>query len=419
LFVEATASTIGQKGALVGPSDQGGPSIFTETTFAGEWSRLVHLCTQLSGSSEAAEDLAQETLYEAWRHRDQLHEPQGQAHWHNAIARNVCLRWRALRFRDSAHLLQPSSHNLEEPSSLEQELADSADLEAEVERSELANLLERALHLLPAPTRHVLIARYFEELPYAAIAEQMGLREGTVKVQAHRAKLALRQVLTTQLREEAAAYGLVLPEAAQWQITRIWCPLCGQRHLEGRLDVARGDFLLQCPACVAEMGVYASYTSMSSWFRGVSGFKPALNRVMRWVNTYYQPTLGHHSSPGTFCGWSRSLFSLPAESQPEQQNSARGMLVCCAPCGQGGTMRLSNLVLYPPQAWQFWRDHPRLQLLEERLVEHQGRAALVTSFRSMTGPVQLDVVLAQETYEVLSLQPSTDAYHIREPLASG
>jgi hypothetical protein len=37
----------------------------------------------------------------------------------------------------------------------------------------------------------------------------------------------------------------------------------------------------------------------------------------------------------------------------------------------------------------------------------------------MTEPVQLDVVLAQETYEVLSLQPSTDAYHIHEPLASG
>jgi hypothetical protein len=82
-------------------------------------------------------------------------------------------------------------------------------------------------------------------------------------------------------------------------------------------------------------------------------------------------------------------------------------------------MRLSNLVLYQPQAWQFWRDHPRLRLLEEHLVEHQGRAALVTSFRSMTEPTQLDVVLAQETYEVLSIQPSTDVYHIREPLARG
>jgi hypothetical protein len=89
------------------------------------------------------------------------------------------------------------------------------------------------------------------------------------------------------------------------------------------------------------------------------------------------------------------------------------MLMCCTPCGQGGAMRLSNLVLYLPQAWQFWRDHPRLQLLEEQLVEHQGRAALVTGFRSMTEPVQLEVVLTQETYEVLSIQPSSDVYHLR------
>jgi RNA polymerase sigma factor (sigma-70 family) len=400
-------------------ADQCGSPIFAETTLSSERTRLVRLCTQLSGSSEAAEDLAQETLYEAWRHRDQLHDLQGQARWHNAIARNVCLRWRQRSFRDSAYLLQPSSRVLGEPDSLEQELADPADLEVDLERSELADLLERALHLLPAPTRQVLVARYVEELPYAAIAEQMSLREGTVKVQAHRAKLALRQVLTTQLREEASAYDLVPPETPQWQTTRIWCPLCGQRHLEGKLDLAQGDFLLQCPACVAETGVYTSYTSMPSWFRGVTGFKPALNRVMRWVNAYYHPAPRYHSFPGTFCGWSRPLFSSPAESQPQRQHRSRGMLVCCAPCDQEGLMRLSNMVLYLPQAWQFWRDHPRLQLLEERLVEHQGRAALVTSFRSMTVPVQLDIVLAQQTYEVLSIKPSTDVYHIRAPLAGG
>ena len=277
----------------------------------------------------------------------------------------------------------------------------------------MADLLVRALQLLPAPTRHVLVARYVQEMPYASIAEQMGMREGTVKVQAHRGKLALRQVLTTQFREEAAAYDFVTPEAVGWQITGIWCPLCGQRHLEGRLDVAQGDFVLQCPACVAEAGVYTSYTAMPSWFRGVTGFKPALNRVMRWVNAYYQPAPRNHSSPDTFCGWSRPLSSSPAESQPERQNRSRGMLMCCAPCDRVGAMRLSNLVLYLPQAWQFWRDHPRLQLLEERLVEHQGRAALVTGFRSMTEPVQLDIVLAQQTYEVLSIQPSRDVYHIR------
>ena len=290
-----------------------------------------------------------------------------------------------------------ASRNLGEPDSLVQELIDPADLEGDVERSELIDLLERSLHLLPTSTRQVLVAHYFQDLPYAVIAEQMGLREGTVKVQVHRGKLALRHVLMTQFREAVAAYDLVAPEAWQWQSTRIWCPFCGQRHLEGKLDVTQGDFLLQCPACVAETGVYISYTSMPSWFQGVTGFKPAFNRVMRWVNTYYRPVQHQCSSPANFCGWSRPLRPSLAEASPEAEKRARGMLVCCASCDEEGTMRLSNLVLYQPQAWQFWRDHPRLRLLEEHLIQHQGRAALVTSFRSMTEPVQLDVVLAQQT----------------------
>ena len=76
-------------------------------------------------------------------------------------------------------------------------------------------------------------------------------------------------------------------------------------------------------------------------------------------------------------------------------------------------MRHAHLVLYLPQAWQFWHDYPRLRLLEEQFVDYQGRAALVTSFRSLTAPVQLDVVLAQETSEILCIQPSPDVYHLR------
>ena len=64
-----------RKERIMRPSDQSEPPIFAETTLSSERSRLVRLCTQLTGSSEAAEDLAQETLYEAWHHRDQLHDP--------------------------------------------------------------------------------------------------------------------------------------------------------------------------------------------------------------------------------------------------------------------------------------------------------------------------------------------------------
>ena len=51
--------------------------------------RLVRLCRQMTGSAEVAEDLAQETLLEAWRLLDRLREPAGLSAWLSAIARNI------------------------------------------------------------------------------------------------------------------------------------------------------------------------------------------------------------------------------------------------------------------------------------------------------------------------------------------
>ena len=47
-----------------------------ETILSLERTRLVHLCARLTGDSNAAEDLAQETLLEAWRHFDALRDQQ-------------------------------------------------------------------------------------------------------------------------------------------------------------------------------------------------------------------------------------------------------------------------------------------------------------------------------------------------------
>src|SRR6185437_11792068 len=77
-----------------------------QTALAAERPRLVAFCAHLSGSWDAAEDLAQETLLEAWRARGRLHDAEGLAPWLTAIARNVCLRWRRSKGRESAYLAQ-------------------------------------------------------------------------------------------------------------------------------------------------------------------------------------------------------------------------------------------------------------------------------------------------------------------------
>src|SRR5690348_11793907 len=78
-----------------------------------------------------------------------------------------------------------------------------------------------------------LIERYVEAWPLAEVAARLGMSEGAVAARLHRGKLTLRRILATDLRADAASYGLVSPDGDTWQPTRIWCPDCGTHRLLG------------------------------------------------------------------------------------------------------------------------------------------------------------------------------------------
>jgi len=72
--------------------------------------RLVRLCRAIVRDPVAAEDLAQETLLEAWRHQDKLTDPSGADAWLSAIGRNVCRRWLHAQGRRPLPTPDPESH---------------------------------------------------------------------------------------------------------------------------------------------------------------------------------------------------------------------------------------------------------------------------------------------------------------------
>ena len=170
-----------------------------------ERDRLVRLCAFLSNDPDAAEDLAQETMLEAWRHLHKLRDPEGYRRWLSAIARNVCLRHGRRRGRELPRLVRPDDRTPPAAPDPADALADDFDLEVELERDELADLLDRALALLPAETRAVLVQRYVEESPHAEIAGRLGVSEDAVSMRLSRGKLALRRVLAADLAAAAAA----------------------------------------------------------------------------------------------------------------------------------------------------------------------------------------------------------------------
>lgn len=224
-----------------------------ETILSLERTRLVRLCARFTGDSNAAEDLAQETLLEAWRHFDALRDQQRIPQWLSGIAHNICLRWARKQGRNLLQFAEPLFIDDDAAQAqLEDTLEDDFDVEAELERKELIELLDRALALLTPEARTLLIARYIEETPLADVAAQLGMNTGAVTMRLQRGKIALRRVLTTELRHELAPYRMGTTDESGWKETPLWCMSCGQRRIVGRYRQQENELWLKCPVCCPE-----------------------------------------------------------------------------------------------------------------------------------------------------------------------
>lgn len=382
-----------------------------DVTKPAERRRLVRLCARLTGDADAAEDLAQETLLEAWRHEAALRDPEQRARWLAGIARNVCLRWGRRRGRERALLARLGAAQGELAPAAEEAAADEFAPEIALERDELAQLLDRALALLPPATRDVLVARYVEESAHAEIAARLRLSEGAVKVRLHRGRLALRRVLTTALRREAAAYGPDPSDPDGWQETRIWCPDCGEHRLLGDFDHAAGRLLLRCPGCYPSgPDGFNSRCTDPALFAGVRGYKPAFARVLVSGAAYFGAALARGIAPCLSCDAEASLrFGTPPYVELWRQTPL-ALHVTCPRCAQTTDFSLRGLARATPQARRFWQRHPRIRTLPLRAVEHQGVAALVIAVESVAECATLDIVAARDTFQILSVDGAPFAW---------
>jgi RNA polymerase sigma-70 factor (ECF subfamily) len=367
---------------------------------AGERARLVRLCALLSADADAAEDLAQETLLEAWRNAHKLRDPSGRWAWLSAIARNVCMRHGRVRGRDRAHLLAARPDGAD-PLSGEREPAGGVDLEIDLERGELADLLDRAMALLPPETRAVLVERYVRDTPQAEAAAKLDLSEGALAVRLHRGKLALRRLLSTELRAEAESYGLY-SETDALRETRIWCPVCGRRRLLGRIDLTTGELALKCPDCTPQPGENITQSRMPELLGGTRSYRVAVSRVMEWADESYRRGLVEGAMPCLYCGRRAPLRTGDFGTGPADI-LRYGFESRCRACGGVSQSGLVGLVWCLPAGRRFWGGHERMRTLPTREIEAEGRPALVTGIEAIDGGGRLDVVSSRDKYEVIAI----------------
>ncbi len=140
-------------------------------------------CLRLTGHDRArAEDVVQETLLRAWRHKSILDNPPAAIRsWLFTVARNIVIdEWRSRR-----HNSELSVAEVPEPG----EPADRTD------QLLLSWLVADAITHLSTEHREVLLECYYRGRPVSEAAKRLGIPEGTVKSRTHYALRALRLAL--------------------------------------------------------------------------------------------------------------------------------------------------------------------------------------------------------------------------------
>lgn len=145
--------------------------------------RIFALCYRMTGSSDDAADLAQETFIRAYRGLKTFRLDARFSPWLYKIAVNLCLNYRKGKATRPEQELDDSVH--------------SGDLSPErrAEQRELREVLTEAVAGLPPKYRAAIVLRHIHDLAYEDIADALGVPLGTVKTWLFRARERLQQQL--------------------------------------------------------------------------------------------------------------------------------------------------------------------------------------------------------------------------------
>jgi RNA polymerase sigma factor (sigma-70 family) len=372
----------------------------------GLWSRdervrVARLCALITGDPSAAEDLAQETLLQAWQIRHRLTEPSGRGPWLDAIARHVCRRWLASRGR-----LRGLELITDRPSEMPGVCEAGGDELAELlEREELGDLLERALGLLPPETRGALVARYVEELGPQEIAARLGVSPDAVSMRLTRGRARIRELLETDLADEPLAQVWVGRHGVAWRATRLSCPTCGRPGTSMRRDARAAVVELRCDVCQPD-GLAAVWRldnpELARHLAAVQRPSAVVHRMAAWSFGWWPRAIEAGRVPCTRCG--AEVHVAPYERPEIREPHTRfGWHASCASCGEVLTTSLLGLALACPETRRLRDLRPRAHAVPTKRAQSGGRPVLIVGVHDDASGDSVSVAFDEQTMRFLAV----------------
>lgn len=375
--------------------------------------RLVRLARAEGFAPEVADDIAQETLLEAWRHCETVREDAGLDAWLNTICRHVYHRfWRARGLANQRFVsldTEPPGDDVHGGPSgailTSGLVAPDPDPAEWLERQDLETLLDRALGFLAPAARELVEQCYLREKPQREVAVRLGLSISALEARLHRARRQLRAVLAGELRAEASAFGLTFTAEHEpgWRESRIWCPTCGHHRLRGAFEPLPRDGInlhLECPGCgyqVNSGGVVP--------LDGLTAFRPAYKRLLAYAAPYVTQGIMAGQQTCLLCGAMRPmrLDGLGEHAEGSYQWPGLTAVLECPTCAVAPNTLAALLVWQRPEVQRFQQRHPRCINEPEARVEYQGQPALHIRLTDILSAARLTLFVHAQTLDVLAL----------------
>lgn len=165
--------------------------------------RVYAVAMRMMGDPDEAEDVLQETFISACKHIQNFEGRSELSTWLHRIATNAALMHiRKQKRRKEVSLTSPgdSDEEMVIPQQIEDWHYSPSDFSL---NSELRDVLEEAISQLPDTLRTVFVLREIEGYDTAETAAMLDISVSAAKVRLHRARLQLRELLTSYFNERA------------------------------------------------------------------------------------------------------------------------------------------------------------------------------------------------------------------------